>query len=119
MYKILLKSKIHRAKVTDANLEYEGSISIDEDLLEKAHILPYEKVNIWDINNGNRLETYAIPSVRHSGDVIVNGAASRLVRMGDIIIIATFGLYDENELNDFKPALIYVDEKNRIKDAVK
>ncbi len=119
MYKILLKSKIHRVKITDANLEYEGSISIDEELMDKANILPYEKVNIWDINNGKRFETYAIPSTKHSGDIIVNGAASRMVQVNDIIIIATFGLYDEKELNGFKPTLVYVDGKNHISDVVK
>lgn len=119
MYKILLKSKIHRVKITDANLEYEGSISIDEELMDKADILPYEKVNIWDINNGKRFETYAIPATKHSGDIVVNGAASRMVQVNDIIIIATFGLYDEKELNGFKPTLVYVDGKNHISDVVK
>ena len=113
MYKILLKSKIHRVKITDANLEYEGSISIDEELMDKAGILPYEKVSIWDINNGSRFETYAIPAARHSGSVVVNGAASRLVQVNDVIIVATFGLYDEKELNGFKPVVVYVDKKNR------
>lgn len=119
MQRILLKSKIHRVKITDANLEYEGSVSIDEELLESANILPYEKVNIWDINNGSRFETYAIPSTKHSGDIIVNGAASRLVQIGDIIIIASFGVYDEKESEGFKPKLVYVDEKNHINNVVK
>ena len=119
MQKILLKSKIHRVKITDANLEYEGSISIDEELLEQARILPYEKVSVWDINNGARFETYAIPAVKHSGDIIVNGAASRLVQVGDVIIIATFGIYDEKELDGFKPVLVYVDGKNHAADIVK
>lgn len=119
MQRILLKSKIHRVKITDANLEYEGSISIDEELMEKAGILPYEKVNVWNINNGNRFETYAIPATKHSGDIIVNGAASRLVQIKDIIIIATFGFYDEKELDGFKPTLVYVDEKNHVSDIVK
>ncbi len=112
MQKILLKSKIHRVKITDANLGYEGSISIDEELMEKAGIVSYEKVAIWDVNNGARFETYAIPAPRKSGDIIVNGAASRLVQIGDIIIIGTFGIYDEKELTGFKPVLVYVDEKN-------
>ncbi len=116
MQKILLKSKIHRVKITDANLKYEGSISIDEELMEQARIIPYEKISIWDINNGARFETYAIPAVKHSGDIIINGAASRLVQIGDIIIIATFGIYDEKELNGFKPALVYVDDKNHAVD---
>ncbi len=119
MQKILLKSKIHRVKITDANLEYEGSISIDEELMEQAGILPYEKVSVWDINNGARFETYAIAAPKHSGDIIVNGAASRLVQLGDIIIIATFGIYDEKELEGFRPVLVYVDGKNHAVDIVK
>ena len=114
MQRILLKSKIHRARITDANLEYEGSISIDETLMEKAGIARYEKVSIWDVNNGKRFETYAIPAPGNSGGIIVNGAASRLVQIGDIIIIATFGMFDEKEIDGFQPVLVYVDEKNRI-----
>lgn len=113
MQRILLKSKIHRATITDANLQYEGSISIDEKLMEAAGILPYEKVNVWDINNGERFETYAITAPAGSGDIIVNGAASRMVQIGDIIIIAAFGVYEENEINkDFHPTVVYVDGKN-------
>jgi len=82
MYTILLKSKIHRATVTDSNLEYEGSISIDKELMDRADILPYEKVSVWNVNNGSRFETYAIPSDEHSGDIVVNGAASRLAQTG-------------------------------------
>lgn len=113
MQRILLKSKIHRATITDANLQYEGSISIDEKLMEIAGILPYEKVNVWDINNGERFETYAIRAAAGSGDIVVNGAASRLVQIGDIIIIASFGIYEEKELvKDFHPVVVYVDGRN-------
>lgn len=115
MQRILLKSKIHRAKITDANLNYEGSVSIDEALMEKADIKPYERVNIWDVNNGNRFETYAIPAEGNSGNIIINGAASRLVEIGDIIIIASFGFYEEISVAGFKPILVYVDEGNRVK----
>lgn len=114
MYKILLKSKIHRARVTDSNLEYEGSVSIDKDLMNRADIMPYEKVSVWNVNNGNRFETYAIPSDAHSGDIIVNGAASRLAQAGDIVIIATFGFYDKDELKGFSPIMVYVDDKNHV-----
>jgi aspartate 1-decarboxylase len=114
MQRFLLKSKIHRVKITDANLGYEGSISIDEKLMEEACILPYEKVSIWDVNNGNRFDTYAIVAPKNSGNIIVNGAASRLVQINDIIIIATFALYDDKEVNSFKPKLVYVNEKNHI-----
>ncbi len=114
MQRFFLKSKIHRVKITDANLDYEGSISIDEKLMKEACILPYEKVNVWNVNNGNRFETYAIAALKNSGNIIVNGAASRLVQTNDIIIIATFALYDDKEVNSFKPKLVYVDEKNHI-----
>jgi aspartate 1-decarboxylase len=114
MQRFLLKSKIHRVKITDANLGYEGSISIDEKLMEEAYILPYEKVSIWDVNNGNRFDTYAIVAPKNSGNIIVNGAASRLVQINDVIIIATFALYDDKESNSFKPKLVYVNEENHI-----
>lgn len=119
MYKFLLKSKIHRVKITDANLDYEGSISIDKKLMDEANILLYEKVNIWNINNGNRFETYAIAAPENSGDIIVNGAASRLVQINDIIIIATFGLFEDKEASQNRPILVYVNDKNRIENIVR
>lgn len=114
MQRIMLKSKIHRATLTDANLNYEGSITIDEDLMEAADILAFEQVQIYDINNGNRFETYVIKGERGSGTICVNGAAARLVAKGDLIIIASYFNVDENEAKEHKPKLIYVDENNDI-----
>jgi aspartate 1-decarboxylase len=114
MQRFLLKSKLHRVRITDANLEYEGSISIDKRLMDEADILPYEKVSIWDVNNGSRFDTYAIVAPKNSGDIIVNGAASRLVQINDIIIIATFALYNDEKASAFIPKLVYVNDKNKI-----
>ena len=111
----MLKSKIHRATLTDANLNYEGSITIDEGLMEAADILPFEQVQIYDINNGSRFETYVIKGKRGSGTICVNGAAARLVSKGDLIIIASYFNVNEQEASEHKPKLIYVDEKNTIK----
>ncbi len=114
MQRIMLKSKIHRATLTDANLEYEGSITIDEDLMEAADILAFEQVQIYDINNGNRFETYVIKGERGSGTICVNGAAARLVSKGDLVIIASYFNVDEAEAAVHEPKLIYVDEENCI-----
>lgn len=108
----LMKSKIHRAVITEADLNYEGSISIDENLLEAAHILPYEKVDVLDINNGERFTTYAIPAQRGSGSVKVNGAAARLVHKGDLVIIITYCGLDEESAKKFKPRVVSVDHNN-------
>jgi len=110
----MLKSKIHRATLTDANLNYEGSITIDEDLMEAADILAFEQVHIYDINNGNRFETYVIKGERGSGTICVNGAAARLVARDDLIIIASYFNLDGAEAKEHKPKLIYVDENNDI-----
>jgi len=110
--RIMLKSKIHRATVTDANINYEGSISIDRKLMQAANILPYEQVHVLDVNNGSRLTTYAIEG--ESGEICLNGAAARLVNKGDIVIILTYADYQEEELQDYHPKLVYVDNKNRI-----
>ncbi len=110
----MLKSKIHRATITDADLDYEGSITIDEQLMEEADILPYEQVQIYDINNGNRFETYAIKGERGSGTICVNGAAARLVSKGDLIIIASYFNIDEEEALRHLPRLVYVDGNNRM-----
>ncbi len=115
MNRIMLKSKIHRATVTDANIDYEGSITIDEELMEAGNLLPYEQVQVYDITNGNRLETYVIPGERGSGVICVNGAAARLVRKGDIIIIASYVTMDESLVRNHQPSLVYVDRNNRIK----
>jgi aspartate 1-decarboxylase len=105
----ICKSKIHRATVTEANLDYIGSIAIDEDLLRRADIVPGEKVGVWNLNNGERLETYAIPAPAGSGSIIVNGAAARKFRENDQVIIVAFLLTDE----PVKPQMILVDSRNR------
>ena len=113
MQRIMLKSKIHRATVTDADLNYEGSIGIDADLLEAADIVPYEKVDIYNISNGNRFSTYAIQADRGSGAICLNGAAARMVHRGDLIIICSYSNYDEAEIPGHDAKCILVDEKNR------
>lgn len=110
----MLKSKIHRARVTDANLHYEGSITIDVALMEAADILPFEKVHVLDIDNGSRLETYAIEGERGSGIIAINGAAARLVSKGDKVIILSYSLVAEGEAQQLQPRLVYVDEYNAI-----
>jgi aspartate 1-decarboxylase len=110
----MLKSKIHRAILTGADLEYEGSVTIDRDLMDAADILPYEAVCIWDVTNGSRLETYAIEGERGSGVVCVNGAAARLVAPGDLVIIASFVSLDDEEARKHEPKLVFVDERNRM-----
>ncbi|GBD14473.1 Aspartate 1-decarboxylase [bacterium HR25] len=110
----LLKSKVHRARVTDANLDYEGSITLDPLLMEAADIIPYEQVHVLDVTNGARLVTYAIPGRRGSGEVCINGAAAHLVRPGDIVIVLTYATVTEEEARRHRPNLIYVDEANRI-----
>jgi len=111
----MMKSKIHRATVTDADLNYEGSISIDEELLEKANIVPYEQVHIYNVSNGNRFTTYAIKAPNGSGKICLNGAAARMVSKGDIIIIATYANVNDKECKDFHPICVYVDSSNKIK----
>ena len=114
MQRIMLKAKIHRARVTEDNLEYEGSITIDEALMEAANIIPFEQVHIYNVTNGNRFETYAIKGQRDSGVICVNGAAAHKARKDDVIIIASYGLFDEDEYLRHHPKLVYVDETNRI-----
>ncbi len=116
MQRFMLKSKLHRATVTDADLHYEGSISIDEGLLEAADIIPYEKVAIYDVSNGERFTTYAIKGERGSGVICLNGAAARKVSRGDLIIIATYILLDDAEAKAWTPNCVLLDEKNRIKE---
>ncbi len=116
MQRFMLKSKLHRATVTDADLHYEGSISIDEGLLEAADIIPYEKVAIYDVSNGERFTTYAIKGERGSGVICLNGAAARKVSRGDLIIIATYILLDDAEAKVWTPNCVLLDEKNRIKE---
>lgn len=115
MFRTLLKSKIHRATVTDCELHYEGSCAIDEDLLDAADMVENEQVHIWNINNGERFVTYAIRGQRGSGIVSVNGSAARRASVGDLIIIAAFGTVAEEKVTDHLPKLVFVDEDNRIK----
>jgi len=110
----MLKSKIHRATVVQAELSYVGSITVDEELLEAAGICEYEKVHVVDINNGNRLETYCIAGERGSGIICLNGAAARCVQVGDLIIIMSYCTMDAREAAAHKPAVVFVDESNRI-----
>ena len=114
MFRTMLKSKIHRAKVTEANLNYVGSITIDEALMEAADVLPNEKVQIVNNNNGARFETYVIRGPRGSGVICLNGAAARLVHEGDRIIIISYAVVDNQEAALFKPRVIFVDDKNGI-----
>jgi aspartate 1-decarboxylase len=113
----MLKSKIHRASVTDCNIDYEGSITIDTVLLKAADILPYERVEVLNIHNGARFTTYAIEGEAGSGDICLNGAAARLASRGDIVIILTYHDVPADEAGHLKPRVVYVDEKNRIRDA--
>ena len=115
MKRTMMKGKIHRATVTDSNLDYEGSITIDSQLMDKANIIPYEQVDIYNVTSGNRFTTYAIRGDKDSGVICINGAAAHKARKGDIIIIATYASFDEKELESFKPSKVYVDGGNRIK----
>jgi len=110
----MLKSKIHRATVTEANVDYEGSITIDPVLMRAADILPYEQVHVLDVDNGARLTTYAIEGTPESGEICVNGAAARLVARGDRVIILTYHEVEERLVRETKPRLVYVDAKNQI-----
>lgn len=109
----ILKSKIHRATVTDANLNYIGSITLDENLMELANLHEFEKVQILNITNGNRLETYVIKGERGSGEVCINGAAAHLVNKNDLVIIVAFCALSQDELLSFSPKIIHVDSKNK------
>ncbi|HOJ04050.1 MAG TPA: aspartate 1-decarboxylase [Bacteroidota bacterium] len=115
MKRIMFKSKIHRARVTQAELYYEGSITIDSTLMDQADILEYEKVQVVNINNGNRFETYALRGEAGSGIICLNGAAARLGHVGDQVIIITYAEFDAAELEGFKPTIVLVDETNSVK----
>lgn len=115
MQRSMLKSKIHRATVTHSLVDYEGSIEIDQNLMTAADLLHYEEVQVWNLTNGNRFATYAIPAPAGSGRICVNGAAARLTAPGDMIIIASFVTLDEKEIKNHQPKLVFVDEQNRIK----
>ena len=115
-YRKMLKSKIHRATVTEADLDYEGSITISPELLKAANILPYEAVNVWNVTAGTRFETYAITGEPGSAELCVNGAAAHLVTPGDLVIIATFSQVLEEECAQVDPTVVFVDQYNRIKE---
>ena len=112
----MFKSKIHRATVTEANVDYEGSLTIDQDLLDAANMLAWEEVHVWDVDNGARLVTYILPGPRGSGVVCINGAAAHLVKPGDKVILATYAAMEEEEARRHQPMVILVDENNRIKE---
>ena len=115
MFLTMFKSKIHRATVTEANLNYMGSITVDRTLLEAANILPHEKVQIVNNNNGSRFETYTIAGPRNSGVICLNGAAARMVQPGDTVIIIAYAMLDAEEAKIFHPTVVFLDENNRIK----
>ena len=112
----VLKSKLHCVKVTEANLNYMGSITIDEDLMDAAGILEYEKVQVADVNNGSRLETYVIAGERGSGMICLNGAAARFVSVGDKVIIMCYAFFTQEEAAAYQPTVVMVDEKNHVKE---
>ena len=112
--RMVLRSKIHRATVTQADLDYVGSISIDEGLMEAAGIVEWEKIAVLDITNGSRLETYAIKAPRGAGEICINGAAAHLVNPGDLVILLTYQGIEEGEIENHQPRIVHVDEQNKI-----
>ncbi len=116
MKRTMLKSKIHRAKVTGAEVDYEGSVTIDRDLMDAADILPYEAVDIWNVTSGSRFRTYAIAGERGSGTVCINGAAARLAVPGDLVIIATWQKVEPSAAPSHEPLVVFVDARNRVAD---
>lgn len=113
MLRSFLYSKIHRATVTSVDIDYEGSLTVDPELLDLAGIRSFERIDVLNINNGNRFTTYAIPGKRKSGEIQVNGAAAHLCKSGDLVIIVTYCSLDENEVKEFKPKVVLVDSKNK------
>ncbi len=114
MQRHMMKSKIHRATITEADLHYVGSLTVDRDLMEAADLLEYEEIQVVNVNNGARLTTYVIAGERGSGVIQLNGAAARLGMKGDLVIIISYGVFDEAELHDFEPRVVHVDAANRI-----
>ncbi|MEM4658884.1 MAG: aspartate 1-decarboxylase [Candidatus Methanosuratincola sp.] len=114
MQRVLLKSKIHRATVTEANLDYEGSLTVDRDLMDAADLMIYEQVHVFNVTNGHRFITYVIEGERGSGEICANGAAAHLAKEGDTLIIASFSTYSERECLKHSPKLVYVNSKNAI-----
>ncbi|MBI3410307.1 MAG: aspartate 1-decarboxylase [Planctomycetes bacterium] len=115
MKRYMLKSKIHRAKITQADVNYEGSLTLDQELLHAGDIVPYEEVHVWNVTRGTRFRTYAMLGEQGSGTVCANGAAALLVEPGDLVIIATFTMVDDEDMKAFQPRIVFVDENNRIK----
>jgi len=115
MQRFFLKSKIHRATVTDANLDYEGSVTIDENLMRAANIAEFEQVHVYDVTNGNRIITYAMVGKASSGTICINGAAAHKVHPGDLVILATYAMLTEGEQRGFQPKIVQVDQQNRMK----
>jgi len=115
MQRNMLKGKIHGATVTDANVAYEGSITIDADLMEASNVVPHEQVSVWSLTSGERLETYANPGPAGSGEVCINGAAAHKITKGEVVIIATFAWLDEAEIHKHLPRVVFVDQHNHIK----
>ena len=118
MRRTLLKSKIHRATVTEANLDYEGSVTIDRVLMDAADIVDHEQVDLYDVTNGARLTTYAIPGPAGSGVICINGAAAHLMHAGDLVILATYAEFDEAEVRRHRPRLVFVDADNAIAEPI-
>ena len=118
MLRTLLRSKIHRARVTQADLNYEGSITIDLNLLEAANMVPFEKVDILNVTNGSRISTYVIPGVRGSGKICINGAAARLVKVDDVVIIVCYGEFTEAEIENHEAQIVLVNDNNEITKSV-
>ena len=116
MTRTMMKSKIHRATVTETNVDYEGSLTVDEDLLRAADILPHEQIHVWDVTNGARLITYALAGPRGSGTVCVNGAGAHLIKPGDVVIIATYAEMKNRAARKHEPLVVFVDEKNRARE---
>jgi aspartate 1-decarboxylase len=114
MQRHVMKSKIHRATITSADLHYEGSLTVDEDLLDAADLVTYEEIQVVNVNNGARFSTYVIPGPRGSGVIQLNGAAARLGMPGDLVILISYGVFAEAELEDFQPRVVFVDGQNRM-----
>jgi aspartate 1-decarboxylase len=114
MFVRMLKSKIHRAVVTETNLNYEGSVTIDETLMKEAGILPYEEISVWNVTNGERFNTYAVPGKADTGEIIINGAAAHKAKRGDIVIIASFVFVEGKAASEHRPVILLVDRDNRV-----
>ena len=118
MLRTVLKSKIHQATVTEANLRYEGSITIDSELMKAADILPNEKVQVVNLNNGSRMETYCVEGEPGSGTICMNGAAARWAQVGDTVIVISYGVVDDREAKTIQPKIVFVDRENRIREKI-